>query len=1068
MAKLDFPDNPTSGELYIAPNGVTYTYDDTSLPFGVWLARSTSPLEITSPGIISGTATVGSTLSYAVGTATGGQVPYTYNWEWRRASDDFVIQNNGATLVVPSSLGGDQVYVSLLVLDSVGGTAQGDTESYPAGSFISFSGFPNTNFSPGSGPNASPGSVNTGTLRGTATATWQDGFDTIYTTGSLLFQVNGGGYSSSSKSVTDGDTVDIIWDTAAVASAADGATLTGLFTNGTYENSYSLRVDRAPANFVFNDLSDQSISTQVTSNTVTPTGFNVPVSVSFAGTATPLTLVGLSVGGGSFGSSPQTVTPGQSLQLRGTTGSSNSTTYGVSLSLGSGPAATDTWTVTTTSLSPTISEPTITSPADGSTDVNPSLNSPSAITLQGSAYAPLNGAGAQTGSEWEVYKNGYDLTSTNAITSATVNTYTPSPVSSSFSSTYQTVVTSPDVTVAARYTTTDNNSVIISPYTSLPTADGSVFSAPGAYTQGTYADGVFSIGFNSENGSPGGVFSLDGYTWTQAANLPSSTNYRSSLCCFALGKYWMVSHQTKAISSSTSPTTGWVEQPAPGPSANSYIYLLGNRDIIVYFTDSFPYYSTDGVNWTAGTVDLNIPAARDKVVYENGIFYTPEHYSLDGITWSPRAATQGLPFFDYSKKLYVVVNTSGLYDAQFSVSGDGVNFGPPVPTETNSSLGRLGTALFTVPTGQMGSFYLNNLNYTANPYEAPSSTLLISGALSDGFQVEDLVSSDPAGATPKRILSLSNSLALVSPQTDDWTVGQKLLRDPVSYGPITGSPFTVSAAPYTSINLAGSRFETSTKYFARVRYASASAISNFSAWSSFTTAPEFSIDPGTPFGGGYFAGQITDGVSIYNLIVAPVEEAGLQGQTTPVSGRLAYRTSATADTPSAIVQDEFYGGTTSDLLSTSAEHPVFNSFINGPTGPNAGSLDLVNGGNGGGTGIGGYNDWYLPAKNELEVCYYFLKPESNGNSTTSGSNANAVAPEPTSTNYSGTVPTTTSSTLFQVNQPQAFSTSETYWTSSESSSATTAAWIQGFLTGGQGSAGKNNAYAARAIRRIPA
>jgi hypothetical protein len=49
--------------------------------------------------------------------------------------------------------------------------------------------------------------------------------------------------------------------------------------------------------------------------------------------------------------------------------------------------------------------------------------------------------------------------------------------------------------------------------------------------------------------------------------------------------------------------------------------------------------------------------------------------------------------------------------------------------------------------------------------------------------------------------------------------------------------------------------------------------------------------------------------------------------------------------------------------------------------------------------IGGFSDWYMPAKNELEVCYFNLKPTTTSNNTSSGINPNAVPAR--ASNYTG-------------------------------------------------------------------
>ena len=117
-----------------------------------------------------------------------------------------------------------------------------------------------------------------------------------------------------------------------------------------------------------------------------------------------------------------------------------------------------------------------------------------------------------------------------------------------------------------------------------------------------------------------------------------------------------------------------------------------------------------------------------------------------------------------------------------------------------------------------------------------------------------------------------------------------------------------------------------------------------------------------------------------------------------------------------------------------------------------------------GLSIGGYTDWYLPAENELEVCYYFLKKDTTANSTSSGSNANAVAPEPISTNYSAGSPTQTPSAAFKIGGAETFE-SYYYWSSTQSSAGQ--AWLQIVTDGAQFASSKTDVWYVRAVRRIP-
>jgi hypothetical protein len=164
---------------------------------------------------------------------------------------------------------------------------------------------------------------------------------------------------------------------------------------------------------------------------------------------------------------------------------------------------------------------------------------------------------------------------------------------------------------------------------------------------------------------------------------------------------------------------------------------------------------------------------------------------------------------------------------------------------------------------------------------------------------------------------------------------------------------------------------------------------------------------------------------------------------------------ATTDTPNA---DSFIDGpqNTADMVAdgNSTVYPAAH-FCN----------DLV---------IGGYSDWYMPARNELEVCYYFLKNGTQNNyiaSGNKGNNPNAVFPEPISTNYTTTVPAQTTATAFQVGNSEAFQDT-TYWSSTgmgHTYPGTDNAWGQLFFSGQLGDQttfGKTTSYVARAVRRV--
>ena len=205
---------------------------------------------------------------------------------------------------------------------------------------------------------------------------------------------------------------------------------------------------------------------------------------------------------------------------------------------------------------------------------------------------------------------------------------------------------------------------------------------------------------------------------------------------------------------------------------------------------------------------------------------------------------------------------------------------------------------------------------------------------------------------------------------------------------------------------------------------------------SFGPPPPGAI--GSAYQGGFYAGQISttgNGVATHYLVIGPVASAQ--------NSSIRYKNTATANAGADSVIDGPQN--TADMVAegSSTVYPAAH-FCN----------DLT---------IGGFSDWYLPAKNELEICYYNLKPSAFNNNAAYGANTNAVPSRGSNYTNNPRVPNQTSVASFQTGGAEAFALVG-YWTSTELSSAD--ALKQEFLDGAQQGEFKSNLIYARAVRRV--
>jgi hypothetical protein len=212
-------------------------------------------------------------------------------------------------------------------------------------------------------------------------------------------------------------------------------------------------------------------------------------------------------------------------------------------------------------------------------------------------------------------------------------------------------------------------------------------------------------------------------------------------------------------------------------------------------------------------------------------------------------------------------------------------------------------------------------------------------------------------------------------------------------------------------------------------------------------APAFDfLDPaniGLPVEGGYFAGLIShtaDGNPTHALIVAPAA-TGATGAGYTLTASLTWKTEVTitggADSP-------FDGAANTAAIVTAgiADHPAAEFCVN--------------------LNIGDLTDWYLPARWELDIAYFHLKPNTTSNNTGWGDNPYSVPRR--DSKYTTGNPTQTTVTAFQSTQSEAF-VAGPHWSSTEANA--TNAWGLNLLNGGQsGGFNKTGTSRVRAFRKL--
>jgi hypothetical protein len=205
------------------------------------------------------------------------------------------------------------------------------------------------------------------------------------------------------------------------------------------------------------------------------------------------------------------------------------------------------------------------------------------------------------------------------------------------------------------------------------------------------------------------------------------------------------------------------------------------------------------------------------------------------------------------------------------------------------------------------------------------------------------------------------------------------------------------------------------------------------------------LDPaniGLAVEGGFFVGLIShtaNSIATHALIVAPRATGATGTGYTPTTD-LRWKNSNTTTTDSV---SPFDGAVNTAAMVTAGifAHPAASFCV--------------------GLSVGGYSDWYLPSRYELDIAYENLKPTTTDNTFGWGINPYSV-PERTVDRTTG-VPAQTSITAFQSGGVEAFAAGS-HWSSTQDNSFL--AWNVFFSTGGQNSSDKMNINRVRAFRKI--
>ena len=402
----------------------------------------------------------------------------------------------------------------------------------------------------------------------------------------------------------------------------------------------------------------------------------------------------------------------------------------------------------------------------------------------------------------------------------------------------------------------------------------------------------------------------------------------------------------------------------------------------------------------------------------------------------------------------------------------------PSTVATSGSLALTLSGTSALVNGSIASFQITDWNNNTTTVTATSnaaSTTLIAPATSGTLLTVSVVAVDNYGnkslavtATSTTVTVSINAVTITSPASGATNIGQTPTISGNSFGVTNGTDTQVSAdweiwtganstgtlvwssindtVNKTSITVPAATLVVNTTYYIAARYKGTTYGYGGYGYCSFTTATSFVPSvAGAAYQGGFFAGKIVIGANTYALVVAPKAS----GENTSKQWKI------TNDTTAGTLS--LNDGLSNSNAMNNASHPAA-QFCRALT-------------------IGGYSDWYLPSRDELEIVYRNCKPDSTANSTyvnrinnlgvgngsdtnNNGYNANSL---PVGTAYTASNPTTSVSLAYTTGNAEAFAAAW-YWSSTEFNA--TDAWTQYFSFGAQTNSGKNYTNYVRAVRKV--